>query len=58
MLESSFYDAFLCADFGGDGCAGTTNFRTYAVSETTLVAGAEWGATNVDCGVNSDGNVC
>ena len=42
---------------GGGGCAGTDTLRTYAVSETTLGAGAGWCATTVDFRVNPDGNV-
>ena len=57
VLDRSLYDACLCADFGGDGFAGTSALRTDAVSETILVAGAGWGATTVDFGVNSDGGV-
>ena len=61
------YDVFFCAYetglvisegviFGGDGCSGTDNLRTDAVSETTLGAVAGWVATNIECGVNSYGN--
>ena len=45
VLERSFYDACLCAYFGGDGCAGTATLGTDAVSETNLVAGSGWGKT-------------
>ena len=57
VLERSFYDSYFCANFGGDGCAGTTTLGTDAVYETTLVAGTGWGTTTVDYGVNYDGNV-
>ena len=43
--------------FGGDSCDGTETLGTDAVFETTLGSGAEWGATTVDFGVNSNGNV-
>ena len=36
---------------------GTATFKADAVSETTLRAGAGWGATTVDFGVNYNGNV-
>ena len=58
MLERSLYNSCLCANFGGDGCAGTTTLGTDAVYETTLVAGTGWGKTTVDCVVNSNDNVC
>ena len=57
MLEHSFYDACLCADFGGDGCAGTVTLRTFAVSETTLRSGVRWDSRTGDFGVSSDGDV-
>ena len=44
-------------NFGGDSCDGNDTLRTDAVSETTLRAGSGWFATNVGCGVNSNGNV-
>ena len=49
MSESAF--------FGRYDCSGTDTLGTDAVSETTLRAGAGWGATTVDCGLNSDENV-
>ena len=52
MLERSFYDACLCADFGCDGYAGTVIPGTYEVSETTIVAGSGWIATTVYFGFN------
>ena len=57
VLQRGLYNAWLCDDFGSDGCAGTANLRNNEVSETTLVAGTEWGATTVDCGVDSNGDV-
>ena len=42
---------------GGDGCDVTDTLGTVAVSETTLRAGAGWGTTTVDCGVNYNGNL-
>ena len=57
MLDHSLYDAFLSADFIGDGCTGNSTLVTDAVSETILVACEEWGVTTVNCGVNSDGDV-
>ena len=45
------------AIFVGDGCDGTDTLLTDEVSDTTLIAGAGWIATTVDCGFNSDGNV-
>ena len=45
------------AILGGDGCDGTENLVPDTVYETTLRAGAGWGATTVDLGVNYDGNV-
>ena len=57
MLENSFIDACLCVDFGVDGCDKTVTFGNDAVSETTLGAGAGWGSTTVDCGVNYYGGV-
>ena len=44
-------------NFGGDGCDGNQNLGNDEVSETTLRAGAGWGTTTVDCGVNSNVNV-
>ena len=58
MLERSLYDFCLCADFGGDGCAGTATLVTDAVYETTLGAGAGWGEITGDFGVTSDGDGC
>ena len=43
--------------FGGDGCDGTDTLGPDVVSETNLIAGAEWGRTTVDCGVNYNGDV-
>ena len=43
---------------GGDGCVGTGTLGTDAVPDTTLRYGAGWCTTTVDCGVNSNGNVC
>ena len=57
VLELSFYDVCLCANFVDCGCAGTDTLRTDAVSGTTLGDGYGWVATTVDCGVNSDGSV-
>ena len=48
MLECSIYDAFLCDDFGGDGCAGASTLGTDAVSENTLGDVAGWGARTGD----------
>ena len=56
VIERSLYDAFFCANFLGDGYAGTDTLRTDAVSETTFGYGTGWGATTVYCGFNSDGN--
>ena len=57
MLERSLYDVCFCADFGGDGYAGTSTLGTDAVSETTLGTGVGWGERTGDCGVNTNGNV-
>ena len=57
LLEHSLDDALSCDSFGGDGCAGNDTLGNDAVYDTTLVAGAGWGVTAVDCGVNSNGNV-
>ena len=68
VLERSLYDVCLCVDetglmmseganLGGDGCVWTETLRTYTVSENTLGYGTGWCETNVDCGVNSDGDV-
>ena len=57
VLEHSLYDVFLCVYFGGDGCAGISTLGNDAVSDTTLGAGARWGARTGGCGVNYDGNV-
>ena len=46
-----------CTIFGVDGYDGTENLGTDIVSDTTLGSGAGWGETNVDYGVNSNGNV-
>ena len=43
--------------FGGYGCSRTETIGTGVVSEATIGYGAGWGATTVDCGVNSDGNI-
>ena len=43
--------------FGGDGCDKNDTLGTDTASETTLGAGAGWGATTIYCGVNSDGNM-
>ena len=45
------------AIFGSGGCTGTGNLGTGTVSETTLGAGASWGAIAVDCRVYYDGNL-
>ena len=57
MLERSFYDACLCADFGCDGYAGTVIPGTYEVSETKIGAGEGWGAITGDFVVSSDGDI-
>ena len=57
VLEHSLYDVCFCANFGGDGCAGTATLGTDALSETTPRAVAGWGERTGDCGVNSDINV-
>ena len=57
MLDSSLYGVYLCADFGGDGCAGTATLGTDAVSETTLRVGSVWGARTGDFVVSSDADV-
>ena len=44
-------------NFGGDDFYGTDTLVTDAVSETTVVYGAGWGAATVDCGVNTGGNL-
>ena len=57
FFERSLDDVCLCADFGGDGCAGTATLGTDAVSETNIGTGAGWGTRTGDCGVNTDGNL-
>ena len=57
MIKCSLYDVCLCADFGDDGCAGTSTLKTDAVFDTTLRDGEGWGARTVYYGVNSDANV-
>ena len=68
VIECSFYDVCLFVgettliiseseNFGGDVCYGTDTLRTDSVSEATLRADAGFGATTIDCGVNSDCNL-
>ena len=68
VLERSLYDVCLCVDFTSlmisesddyrcGGGASTDTLVTDVVSENTLRAGARWGATTFDCGVNYYGNV-
>ena len=57
MLEISLYDVCLCADFGGDGCAGTSTLGNDEVSETTLGTGAWWVAITDERVVNYDVDV-
>ena len=45
------------ANFGADGCAETDTLGNDTVSETTAGDGEGLGATDFDCGVNSDGNI-
>ena len=65
--EISFYFFCLCVDetglmmsesanFWGYGCTATDTLRIDSVSDTTLVYGAGWGATTVDCVNYYDGN--
>ena len=42
---------------GGGGCDRTDTLGTDAVPKNNLRYGAGWGTTNVDCGVNPNGNV-
>ena len=67
MLKRILYDVRLCSYetslvvseseiLGGGVFDGTKTLGTDAVSETTLISGADWGTTTVDCGVNSNVN--
>ena len=57
MIKRSLYDACLCDDFVGDGCAGDVTLGTYSVYDTTLGSGTGLVETTVDFGFNSDENV-
>ena len=57
VLDHSFYDTFLCADFLGGGCAGTATLGTDVVCETTLRYVVGWDERNGYFRVSSDGNV-